>query len=114
MSNSVQHSEDIKAGLRKGFADGTSKLAQRKCYGYDVGSDSDLVVNDKEAEVVRWIFEQYRNGMSLGQIADRLAQQGIPSPTGKDKWNREAIDQAAIKREVHRTNTSAKDGRWKR
>ena len=31
-------------------------------------------------------------GQSLGKIADGLAQQKIPSPTGKAKWNREAID----------------------
>lgn len=92
MSNSIKHSEAIKAGLRKGFADGMSKLAHRKCYGYDIGSDGNLVINDKEAKVVRWIFEQYRSGTSLGKIADGLARQGIPSPTDKSKWNREAID----------------------
>ena len=90
--NMIQHSEEIKAGLRQGFQDGTSKLAQRKCYGYEVSADGELVINEKEAEVVRWIFEQYAEGKSLGKIADGLARQGIPSPTGKPKWNREAID----------------------
>ncbi|MBR3561946.1 MAG: recombinase family protein [Oscillospiraceae bacterium] len=90
--NMIQHSEEIKAGLRQGFRDGTSKLAQRKCYGYEVSADGELAINKKEAEVVRWIFEQYAEGKSLGKIADGLARQGIPSPTGKPKWNREAID----------------------
>ena len=90
--NRIQHSEEIKAGLRQGFRDGTSKLAQRKCYGYEVSADGELAINKKEAEVVRWIFEQYAEGKSLGKIADGLARQGIPSPTGKLKWNREAID----------------------
>ena len=90
--NMIQHSEEIKAGLRQGFQDGTSKLAQRKCYGYEVSADGELAINKKEAEVVRWIFEQYAEGKSLGKIADGLARQGIPSPTGKLKWNREAID----------------------
>ena len=90
--NRIQHSEEIKAGLRQGFQDGTSKLAQRKCYGYEVSADGELAINEKEAEVVRWIFEQYAEGKSLGKIADGLARQGIPSPTGKPKWNREAID----------------------
>ena len=90
--NRIRHSEDIKAGLRQGFQDGTSKLAQRKCYGYDVSADGELVVNEEEAEVVRRIFEQYAEGKSLGKIADGLARQGILSPTGKPKWNREAIN----------------------
>ena len=92
MSNSVQHSEEIKAGLRRSFADGTSRLARRKCYGYDISADGDLVINGEEAAVVRWIFEQYRDGMSLGRIASSLEHRGIVSPTGKPKWNREAID----------------------
>ena len=90
--NKIKHSEDIKAGLRQGFQDGTSKMAQRKCYGYEVSADGKLVINERKAEVVRWIFEQYAEGKSLGKIVDGLARQGIPSPTGKPKWNREAID----------------------
>ena len=44
------------------------------------------------AKVVRWMFEQYLAGDSLGKIASGLEQQGIPSPTGRPKWNREAIN----------------------
>ena len=92
--NSIQKSEAIKKGLRKGFQDGSSKMAKarRKCYGYEVGSDGELVVNPDEAKVVCWIFEQYLAGDSLGKIAAGLERQGIPSPTGRPKWNREAID----------------------
>ena len=90
--NIIQKSESIRAGLRKGFQDGTSKMAQRKCYGYDTGPDGGLVINPDEAVVVRWIFERYLNGDSLGRIAAGLEEQGIPSPTGKPKWNREALN----------------------
>ena len=89
--NVIQKSEAIKAGLRKGFQDGSSKMACRKCYGY-VGPDGDLTVNPDEAQVVCWIFERYLAGDSLGKIAAGLERQGILSPTGKPKWNREAID----------------------
>ena len=90
--NSVHRSEAIKAGLRKGFENGSSKMAHRKCYGYDITSDGALAVNNEEAKVVIWIFEQYRVGKSLGKIAAGLEQQGILSPSGKMRWNREAID----------------------
>ena len=90
--NVIQKSEAIKAGLRKGFQDGSSKMARRKCYGYEVGLNGDLTVNPDEAQVVRWIFERYLAGDSLGKIAAGLERQGILSPTGKPKWNREAID----------------------
>jgi len=42
--NIIQRSEAIKAGLRKGFQDGSSKMAHRKCYGYEVGPDGELGV----------------------------------------------------------------------
>ena len=90
--NVIQKSEAIKSSLRKGFQDGSSQMARRKCYGYEVGPDGELTVNHEEAKVVVWIFEQYLAGDSLGKIATGLERQGIPSPTGRPKWNREAID----------------------
>ena len=90
--NAFEKSESIKASLRQGFQDGSSKMAKRKCYGYTVGLDGQLVINSDEAQIVRWIFERYLAGDSLGKIASGLEQQGIPSPTGRAKWNREAID----------------------
>lgn len=90
--NAFEKSESIKASLRQGFQDGSSKMAKRKCYGYTVGSDGQLVINSNEAQVVRWIFERYLAGDSLGKIASGLERQGILSPTGRSKWNREAID----------------------
>ena len=90
--NVIQKSEAIKNGLRKGFQDGSSKMTKRKCYGYDINPDDELTVNPDEAKVVCWIFEQYLAGNSLGKIAVGLERQGIPSPTGRPRWNRETID----------------------
>ena len=90
--NMIQKSEAIKSGLRKGFQDGSSKMAKRTCYGYDINPDGELTVNPDEAKVVCWIFEQYLAGNSLGKIVAGLEKQCIPSPTGRPEWNREAID----------------------
>ena len=67
-------------------------MAKRKCYGYDINPDGELTVNPDEVKVVYWIFEQYLAGDSLGKIATGLKRQGILSPTGKPRWNWEAID----------------------
>lgn len=90
--NAFEKSEAIKAGLRKGFQDGNSKMVKRKGYGYKTAPDGTLTIIPEEAEVVIWIFKQYKSRKSLGQIAAGLEKQGILSPTGKPKWNREAID----------------------
>ena len=82
--------------LRRDYPEGATtciELASALAlYAYEVGPNGELTVNLKEAKVVRWIFEQYIAGDSLGKIAAGLEQQGIPSPTGRAKWNREAID----------------------
>ena len=92
LMNSIQKSESIKAGLRSTFSNGTSKVAQRRCYGYDTEPDGELIINDNGTNVVRWIFDRYLSGDSFGKIASGLAEQGVPSPTGKPRWNRKAID----------------------
>ena len=90
--NAFEKSASIKISLRQGFQEGSSQMARRKCYGYTSGSDGQLVINSNEAQIVRWIFERYLVGDSLGKIASGMERQGIPSPTGKSIWNREAID----------------------
>lgn len=54
--------------LRWGFLNGTSKIAERKYYGYDRTDDGSLVINQEKAEIVKLIFESYCNCSSLGKI----------------------------------------------
>ena len=73
--NVIQKSEAIKNGLRKGFQNGSSKMAKRKCYGYTINSDGELEINPDEAKVVNWIFERYLAGDSLGKYTGRVLLQ---------------------------------------
>lgn len=82
--NVVQKSDAIKAGLRKGFQDGSSKVAKRKCYGYTLSPNGELEINPREAKVVCWIFERYLSGDSLGRIATGLEKQCKQLPAGKE------------------------------
>ena len=85
-------SEMIRRGLKKGFETGTSKMIDRVCYGYSKDKNGGLVINESEAKTVQSMFKWYLSGDSLGKIANKLFDMGIPSPTRKPKWNREAID----------------------
>lgn len=88
---SESKSVDIKWGLQKSFADPDSKYYQRKCYGYKHDENGKLIIDEKEAEVVRLIFHMSKEGASLSQISQTLQEQGIPSPRGKAVWNRESL-----------------------
>jgi Recombinase. len=85
-------SESIKIGIRESFESGTSKIADKTCYGYSKASDGSLVIYEKEARVVHLIFERYLAGDSLGKIVDALAEKKVPSPSGKVKWSCKVVD----------------------
>ncbi len=85
--------EGMKTAVRKGKA--TTCLA----YGYRVKLEYDgngdripglrEIVED-EADVVRWIFQQYAEGVSPRDIARTLNDRGLPGPRGK-AWRDTAI-----------------------
>lgn len=101
-------SAQIKAALRGGFRDSTSKLSDRKCFGYDRAQDGSLKINLEEAKTIQWIFESYLSGNSLGEIAGGL-ESGMPSPTGKLKWDCEANLEDPLKREIRWKSVASKD-----
>lgn len=83
---------NIKIGYQYHAADGSSRLYQRKCYGYENDENGELAINEGEAEVVRLIFKLYLMGYSIGGIIKELEERGIQSPTGKEKWYKGTVD----------------------
>lgn len=88
---SESKSSFVNWGIRTRFANGTSALANRPCYGYRQDEDGALVPTPEEADTVRCIFEWHRRGMSLRRIATGLENKGIKSPRGNLTWSIETI-----------------------
>ncbi|WP_312406277.1 recombinase family protein [Rhizobium sp.] len=85
--------EGMKTAARKG------KATTRLCYGYRLGQQRDAngdrirglrEIEPAEAEIVRWIFEQYANGVSPAAIAQSLNARGVPAPQHK-YWRDDSI-----------------------
>ncbi len=89
---SVSKSRITRWGLVSGFKSGTSKLANRVCYGYKQDKDGNLIIDEGQAKNVKLIFDLYLQGYSLSGIAKELSKRGILSPTGKETWTSAAID----------------------
>lgn len=85
-------SDNIKWGIKQRAAQGTSKLYNRKCYGYVNASDGSLMIKDDEAKNVRLIFNLYLRGKSVIGIISELEKMDIKSPTGKGKWCKRTLD----------------------
>lgn len=85
-------SDNIKWGNKQRAANGTSKLYDRKCYGYTNDKDGKLIIVEEEAKVVKLIFDWYLQGDSIGVITKKLKQQCIKTSTGKDNWSKRTLD----------------------
>lgn len=88
----MNRSELIKSCIQKYFESGTSKVANKVCYGYSKAPNGSLIINEKESRIVRFIFDYYLSGNSLGKIVGALAEKQVPSPSGRDKWSRKVMD----------------------
>ena len=58
-------SENIKWGIKQRAASGTSKLYDRKCYGYKHDKDGKLIIDERKAENVKLIFDLYLSGQRV-------------------------------------------------
>ena len=61
-------------------------------YGFTLTNNGTLEINRSDADNVALVFDLYMAGASLGKVADMLFSKQIPSPTGKAKWTRAAVD----------------------
>ena len=77
-------SENIRMGIKYRAAAGTSKLYDRKCYGYKHDENGHLVIDEEKAKNVKLIFDLYLNGQSVVGIIKELAKRKILSPKGKE------------------------------
>lgn len=76
-------SMNIRMGLRNRALNGSSGNYRRRLYGYEKDDKGNLVIAPTQAQVVRDIFRWYNDGASILGIIKKLAEQKIPSPTGK-------------------------------
>lgn len=60
-------------------------------YGYYIEPNGHVAIDQKKANIVRMIYQQYLSGISLGRIADFLFERDIPSPKGRDRWTQPVL-----------------------
>ena len=91
-AESEARSQNIKMGIKNRIIAGTSKLYDRPCYGYRHDKNGELEVVWQQALVVQKIYDYYLDGASVVQIIKLLYNEGIKSPTGKEKWSKKTIE----------------------
>lgn len=79
-------SRNVKLGFKFRYQKGFVMVNHKKFLGYDRDEDGGLVINEKEAVVVKRIFDEYLAGKSPRNIANNLEADGILTGAGKEKW----------------------------
>ena len=88
-----QESESISGNMRWSYKKRMESGEFNCCtpaYGFDM-VDGELVINEKEAGVVRRIFNMYLHGIGKQRIADILNEEAVPKKYGKKKWHHTMI-----------------------
>ncbi len=84
-------SENCKWGIRSKFQKGIPHINTNRFMGYDKTEEGRLVINKKEAVIVKRIFREFLEGWNPEDIARGLNEDGIPGVSGEPKWVRATI-----------------------
>ena len=97
MSSIVQEesrsiSENVTWGKRKAFQDGKVALPYKCFLGYKKGENGLPEIEPEGAKIVRRIYRMFIEGKSQSTIASTLTKEGVPTPSGKTKWQYNVVD----------------------
>ena len=84
-------SENVKMGIRMKMQRG-ELVGFNGCFGFDYDRETkSITVNEKEAEVVRLMYDLYLQGYGTTTIARRLTELGCKNKHGEVKWQTDTI-----------------------
>ena len=90
-----QESENISSHVKLGLQMKQKRgelIGYNGCLGYVYDKDTkEISINYEEAEIVRYIFERYCQGVGCTTIAKELTNMKYKTPTGKKKWHESTI-----------------------
>lgn len=89
-------SENTRWGLRRRYENGEYGIATKRFMGYDRDSDGKLVVNKKQAKVIKRIYDEYLSGKTVDYIKRILEREKIPKWDGTYKWQATTIQSILI------------------
>lgn len=78
-------SDNIKWRVRKKFEAGEVMINTTRFLGYDKSEDSNLIINEEEANIVKRVFNEYLGGKGTFIIAKELNHEKVPTIAG-GRW----------------------------
>ncbi len=88
---SENKSEAIKWSIKRRFQKGLPLCPTWALLGYTTDDNGDMIIVENEAAIVRFIYENFLDGMSVKDIAEELTRRKIPTVKGNDHWSEGTI-----------------------
>ena len=85
-------SQNVKLGIQYRYQQGKVQINHNRFLGYTKDADGNLVIDPEQAEIVRRIYREYLQGLSMDKIAAGLEADGILNGAGNKKWYTSTIN----------------------
>ena len=85
-------SQNVKLGLQYRYQQGKVQINHNRFLGYKKDADGNLVIDPEQAEIVKRIYREYLEGLSMDKIATGLEADGILTGAGKPRWHTSTIN----------------------
>lgn len=84
-------SENSRWDIVRRFQQGKVRVNHKRFLGYDKDKNGELIINEKQAEIVRRIYKEYLEGKGIRAIARGLEEDNILTGAGGRKWHDSTI-----------------------
>ena len=85
-------SQNVKLGLQYRYQQGKVQINHNRFLGYTKDADGNLLVDPEQAEIVKRIYREYLEGLSMDKIAAGLERDGILTGAGGKRWHTSTIN----------------------
>jgi site-specific DNA recombinase len=90
--SSRQLSTNINASHKKRMKDGISIITNGRMWAFrQVKNTGQVVLDEDEAEIVKFIFDSYVGGLGVKEIARKLKEKGVKNRNGGDEFSLSSI-----------------------
>ena len=85
-------SQNVKMGLQYRYQQGKVQINHNRFLGYTKDADGNLIIDPEQAEIVKRIYREYLEGLSMDKIAAGLERDGILTGAGGKRWHTSTIN----------------------
>ena len=78
-------------GVRRRFEQGKVTINEKRFLGYDKDSEGNLIINEKQAVIVKRIYKDFLDGKGTAHITRELEEEKIKNWNGTSKWYESTI-----------------------